>query len=69
MEAPRLPGGANALQLAADGAEESVAVEVLVLVEVVAHAHAHGLERRRLMRETRDHDRDHVRAEMRQVFQ
>ncbi len=61
--------GAEAVELAADGGDEGVAVEVLVLVEVVADPHAHGVERRRLVGEAGDHDGDHVGVEQGQVFQ
>src|SRR5262249_514030 len=58
----------NAFQLAIHRAKERVAVEVLVLVEIIADAHAHGVEWRRLVGETRDHDGDDVRIEEVQVF-
>jgi hypothetical protein len=46
--------GTQLVELFADGPQERFAIQVLVLVEIVAHAHSHRVERRRLVRVTRD---------------
>jgi len=60
--------GPNAFELAAHGGEKGVTVQVLVLIKVIADAHAHGIERRRLVGETGDHDGDDVGIEEVQIL-
>ncbi len=59
----------DAVELPAHGLEEGGAVEVLVLVQVIPNAHAHGVQWRRLVGETGDHDGDHLGIEEGEVFQ